>query len=228
MDIKKNILPIRSFSRRSGRMTQSQSHFLKNNFAKWGLASDKIINFDSIFEKKNPLVLEIGFGMGDSLAKMATDCPDRNFIGVEVHTPGIGRLLSLIEKNSLNNLRILNGDAADILNKCIAPGTFSRVNIYFPDPWHKNKHHKRRLIRPEFLILIYKCLKNNGILHIATDWDAYVSYTLNMLNQHDGFSNIAGEKKFVSAREYGRPETKFELRGKKLGHKIWDMVFIKN
>lgn len=209
-------------------MTESQSHFLKNNFSKWGLSSAKAINFNDVFGNENPVTLEIGFGMGDSLAEMASNFPDKNFIGIEVHTPGIGRLLSLIENNNLTNLRIFNDDATDILNKCISANTLSRINIFFPDPWHKNKHHKRRLIQPEFLDLIHKCLKNHGILHIATDWEHYARHTLDLLDNYSGFSNIAGEEKFVSAERYDRPETKFELRGKKLGHEIWDMVFIKN
>jgi tRNA (guanine-N7-)-methyltransferase len=227
MDIK-NYQPIKSFSIRSGRMTQSQSHAFKNNFSKWGLASDKIIDFDSVFDKKNPLVLEIGFGMGDSLAEMAFKLQDKNFIGVEVHTPGIGRLLSLIEKNHLTNLRVLNGDAKDILKNCIKPNSLSRINIYFPDPWHKNKHHKRRLIQSKFLNIIYTSLKKEGILHVATDWEHYAKSTLNLLENHDGFSNIVGKNQYICPSQFDRPETKFELRGRKLGHEIFDMVFIKN
>ena len=172
--------------------------------------------------------MEIGFGMGDSLAEMAEANPQWNFIGVEVHTPGVGRLLSLVENKSLANVRVFSDDAVKVLQQCTAANSLNRVNIYFPDPWHKTKHHKRRLIQTEFLTLVHSRLETGGLLHIATDWQDYTNYVLKLMQNQSLFENVAAKSAnaaFVSPQDYGRPETKFERRGHRLGHGVWDMVF---
>ncbi len=218
--------PIRSFAIRSGRMTDGQRQGLAKHLEQWGLTrNDQLIDFDQAFGNTNPQVLEIGFGMGDSLAQMAKAKPEWNFIGVEVHLPGIGRLLSLVSELELANVRVFHDDAVQVLQHCIAEHSLQQVNIYFPDPWHKTKHHKRRLIQPAFLELLHSRLAPNGLLHIATDWQPYAEHVLNTMQDQIFFDNVAADNTFVSAQDYDRPETKFERRGQRLGHGVWDMVF---
>lgn len=218
--------PIRSFVIRSGRMTESQRQGLDTHLEKWGLTlSETAINFTEVFNNTQPLVMEIGFGMGDSLAQMAEQQPENNFIGVEVHSPGIGRLLALVANKELNNIRVFNDDAVKVLQQSVADHSMHRLNLYFPDPWHKTKHHKRRLVKPDFLALVYSRLETGGLLHIATDWQPYADYVLKLMQNQSLFKNIAGDAKFVNPQDYGRPETKFERRGQRLGHGVWDMVF---
>ena len=218
--------PIKSFAIRSGRMTAAQRVGLQNHLQKWGLAiDDGIVDTAQVFNNDHPTVLEIGFGMGDSLAFMAAAEPQKNFIGVEVHSPGIGRLLSLVANQELQNVRVFDGDAVEILKNNIAPHGLSRVNIYFPDPWHKTKHHKRRLIQPEFLTLLHSRLSIGGLLHVATDWQHYANQVLKLLDKQPQFENIGDQHGCVDAIDFGRPETKFERRGKRLGHGVWDMAF---
>lgn len=218
--------PIRSFVIRSGRMTEAQRKALDTHMRRWALPQDRQPeNYEEVFGNLNPLTLEIGFGMGDSLATMALENPEKNFIGVEVHQAGVGRLLALADECQLNNLRVYCHDAVEVLQQNISHHSLERVNIYFPDPWHKTKHHKRRLIQPEFLTLLHSRLKDEGLLHIATDWEPYAKHVITVINQHAGFSNIAGSKIYMDPTELGRPETKFERRGVKLGHGVWDMAF---
>jgi tRNA (guanine-N7-)-methyltransferase len=218
--------PIRSFVIRSGRMTEAQRKALDTHMRRWALPQDRQPeNYETVFGNPNPLTLEIGFGMGDSLATMALESPQRNFIGVEVHQAGVGRLLALADEFQLSNLRVYCHDAVEVLQQNISHHSLERVNIYFPDPWHKTKHHKRRLIQPEFLTLLHSRLKNKGLLHIATDWEPYAKHVITVINQHAGFNNIAGSKIYTDPAGLGRPETKFERRGVKLGHGVWDMAF---
>ena len=217
---------IKSFAIRSGRMTAAQREGLQTHLQKWGLAiDDGIVDTAQVFNNDHPTVLEIGFGMGDSLAFMAAAEPQKNFIGVEVHSPGIGRLLCLVANQELQNVRVFDGDAVEILKNNIALHSLSRVNIYFPDPWHKTKHHKRRLIQPEFLTLLHSRLSIGGLLHIATDWQHYANQVLRLLDKQPQFENIGDQHGCVDAIDFGRPETKFERRGKRLGHGVWDMAF---
>lgn len=221
--------PIRSFVIRSGRMTAGQRLGLNSHLEQWGLTlSDTPIDFSDAFGNNNPVVMEIGFGMGDSLAEMAEANPQWNFIGVEVHAPGVGRLMALVEKKSLENVRVFSDDAVKVLQQCTAANSLNRLNIYFPDPWHKTKHHKRRLIQAEFLALAHSRLETGGLLHIATDWQDYTKYVLKLMQGQSLFENVATNNEaapFVSPQDYGRPETKFERRGHRLGHGVWDMVF---
>ena len=222
----KTKFPIRSFVIRSGRMTEAQRTGLDSHLEQWGLElSEHTLDYAKAFGNENPLIMEIGFGMGDSLATMAENDPEQNFIGVEVHSPGIGRLLSLVENKAIKNIRVFNDDAVKVLKQCTAEHSLSRLNLYFPDPWHKTKHHKRRLVQHSFLELIHSRLHEGGLFHFATDWQPYADYVVKLMSQQSLFENVAGDNLFLAPDDYGRPETKFERRGQKLGHGVWDMVF---
>jgi tRNA (guanine-N7-)-methyltransferase len=216
---------IRSYVIRGGRITDGQ----KNAFDQWwpvyGL-SLKQGNLDAreVFGNNNPVVLEIGYGNGDSLVDMAASNPDTNYVGVEVHTPGVGRLVNEAGKRDLRNLRTYCADAIDVLEDCIGEGSLSRVQIFFPDPWHKKKHHKRRLIQPAFIDLVSSRLLSGGILHLATDWQEYGEEMREVLDQCKALENT-GEG-FVARPDF-RPLTKFERRGNRLGHQVSELVYRK-
>ena len=217
---------IKSFVIRSGRMTPSQEQAYAHYWKLYGLSeASKVVDYKTIFNNDNPVVLEIGFGMGDSLFEMAQACPDTNFIGIEVHKPGIGRLLNLVYQANLTNLKVFHHDAIEVLQQSIPSHSLMRIQVYFPDPWHKKKHHKRRIIQPEFLHLAYQKLASKGVLHLATDWRPYAESMLNLLEQSTEFENLSVESTFVGRPEY-RPKTKFEKRGERLGHGVWDLCFM--
>lgn len=217
---------IKSFVVRSARMTESQQKAYDQHMLKWSLEpGDHHFNWQEIYANDNPVTLEIGFGMGDSLAQMAEQNPDTNYLGVEVHQAGVGRLLSLVEKKGANNIRVVCGDAVEVLKKQISDHSLDRVNIYFPDPWHKKRHHKRRLVQVDFINLLSEKLDRNGLIHIATDWEPYANHVIEVMSQCGQFMNIAGDALFSSAESLGRPETKFERRGLKLGHGVWDIAY---
>lgn len=217
--------PIRSFVLRGGRITDGQRKAFEANWPRYGLnLEDGVLNYADMFQRKANTVLEIGFGMGDSLLQMAQAAPDSNFIGVEVHPPGVGRLLADIDRQQLANLRIYQADALDVLRQCIADESLSCVQIFFPDPWHKKRHHKRRLIQPEFVELLCAKLVGNGVLHIATDWQPYAEHCMQVLQASSNLRNCAGADDF-SPRPQHRPLTKFEQRGQRLGHGVWDLIF---
>lgn len=208
-------------------MTPSQRLALNGYLKKWSIAPPQgLIDFSTIFGNDQPLTIEIGFGMGDSLASMAKHNPDRNFIGIEVHTPGIGRLLALVEKDNLDNVRVIQADAVEVLRDNIDYQSIDQINIFFPDPWHKQKHHKRRLIQQTFLTLLHARLCEGGLLHIATDWAPYADYVNKLMNTNLLFENIHGKNRYADPKKFGRPTTKFERRGLRLGHEVRDMVFI--
>ena len=218
---------IRSYVIRGGRLTSSQQHALDNYWPRYGIA-DTSVALDSakVFGRTAPLVMEIGFGMGDSLLQMAINNPDKNFIGVEVHKPGVGRLLHEIEANSLNNLRLYCHDAKEILRDCIADGQLDTVQIFFPDPWHKKKHNKRRLVQLEFMSLVRQKLAIGGRVHMATDWVPYAEHMMEVMSAAPGYTNAAGAGKF--SIDTDRPITKFERRGHRLGHAVHDLIFIRS
>lgn len=216
---------IRSFVLRTGRMTEGQKRAYNFHWPSKGLElSDGLLDFEQVFDRQAPVVFEIGFGMGDSLAAMALNAPEQNFIGVEVHRPGVGRLMHLIDEAGLQNLRAFCDDAVEVLDRCIADGSLSRVQVYFPDPWHKKRHHKRRLIQPEFVQLLRSKLKVGGILHLATDWENYAEHMMEVMSAAEGYQNQAGVGQY-SLRPDFRPVTKFEKRGERLGHGVWDLLF---
>lgn len=215
---------IRSFVIRGGRLTSSQENALATQWPHFGLeAENGVINPEQVFGRLAPLVMEIGFGMGDSLLNMANANPESDFIGVEVHKPGVGRLLHEIAEKQLRNLRIYRHDAKEILRDCIADGTLDCIQIFFPDPWHKKRHNKRRLVQSEFVEQLRPKLKIGGTLHMATDWVPYAEHMMEVMSAAPGFRNTAGLGQYSSANE--RPLTKFEKRGQRLGHVVNDLIF---
>ncbi len=218
---------IRSFVKRQGRLTVGQQRALDHLFPIYGLElQDETINFSDVFQRSAPTILEIGFGNGTSLAEMAVNNPDKNYIGVEVHSPGVGNLLLQIEEHSLKNIRVINDDAVDVLNKMIADESLDAVYLFFADPWHKKRHHKRRIVQQEFVQLLRKKLKTSGVFHMATDWEHYAQHMMSVMTASAGFENIAGKDQYLLRPEY-RPLTKFEQRGQRLGHGVWDLIFKK-
>lgn len=216
---------VKSFILRQGRLTQGQQRALDQQWTVFGIDyKNQLLDFTELFGNQQPVALEIGFGNGDSLAQMARENPQQNFIGIEVHRPGVGRLLHLIQQHEINNLRVMNHDAIDILQNQIPDHSLSRIQLYFPDPWHKRKHNKRRIVQTEFLDRLLQLLKKDGQIHFATDWHDYAKHMMKTLENHPGFSNQAGDHEFSAKPDY-RPTTKFERRGQKLGHDVWDLIF---
>ena len=216
---------VRSFVLREGRLTAGQKNALETLWPRFGLERKQgMLDPGQEFGRDAPLVLEVGYGMGQSLAAMAAAEPDKDFIGIEVHRPGVGALLMAIEEHGLSNLRSYCDDAVDILRLCIPDNSLSRLQLYFPDPWHKKKHHKRRIVQPEWVSLVQRKLAPGGVLHMATDWEDYAAHMMEVMNAAEGWHNTAGEGQFAP-RPPWRPETKFERRGQALGHGVWDLLF---
>ena len=216
---------IRSYVLRTGRMTTGQRRAYDEGWRLWGLEHDAgELAFDPVFGRSGSRVLEIGFGMGQSLAEMARANPQSNFVGIEVHKPGVGRLLHTIAEHNLDNIRIYCHDAVEVLRDCVADDSLDTVQIFFPDPWHKKRHNKRRLIQGDFVALVSRKLKPGGILHLATDWEDYALQMLQVLGASDTLVNACGDGQFAPRPEH-RPLTKFEQRGERLGHGVWDIVF---
>ena len=215
---------IRSFVKREGRLTPGQETAIKTGWPLYGLDSTVRINPVALFANNHPITLEIGFGNGESLATMAENNPDRNFIGIEVHRPGVGHLLRIILEKKLSNIRLFDTDAIEVLQQAIPEHSLDCVQLFFPDPWHKKRHHKRRIVQTEFLNLIHSTLKTGGRFHAATDWENYAEHMMSTLNAHPGFTNST-EPNYAERPEY-RPLTKFENRGLRLGHGVWDMIFL--
>jgi tRNA (guanine-N7-)-methyltransferase len=215
---------IRSFVLRQGRLTKGQEKALTEQWPRFGVEyKPERIDLSAIFGRSDsPKILEIGFGMGETTAKIAQTLPEKDFLGVEVHTPGVGALLKLIEESSIPNIRIIQHDAVDVLNYMLPDASLDGVHIFFPDPWHKKRHHKRRLIQSEFVKLLCAKLKPGGYLHVATDWQEYAEWVLEVLQAEPMLKNTAQE--YAEKPAY-RPLTKFENRGIKLGHGVWDLVF---
>lgn len=216
---------IRSYVIRAGRMTEVQRRSLDERWADWGLEYDHTtLSYDTVFGRAGPRVLEIGFGMGQSLVAMAEASPATNFIGIEVHKPGVGKLLHTMVERDVDNIRVYCHDAVEVLQDCIPDSSLDTVQIFFPDPWHKKRHKKRRLIQPPFVEQLIQKLKSGGILHLATDWENYAQQMMEVLSAAEGLSNTCGVGQFAPRPEH-RPLTKFELRGERLGHGVWDLVF---
>jgi tRNA (guanine-N7-)-methyltransferase len=214
---------IRSFVVRAGRMGPGQVRALAELGPRFVLPyRHEPADFAATFGRDAPRVLEIGFGMGDATAAIAQALPETDFIGVEVHTPGVGALLKQIGERGLTNLRLIQHDAVDVLQHMIAPASLAGVHVFFPDPWHKKKHNKRRLIQPQFVTLLTSRLAPGGYLHCATDWQPYAEQMLEVLSAEPGLRNAAAG--YAPRPDY-RPLTKFENRGLRLGHGVWDLVF---
>ncbi len=216
---------IRSFVRRDGRITKAQHDALHLLWPKHGIEySNSLLNLSELFQRDQPITLEIGFGSGSSLAEMAAAQPDQDFIGIEVYRSGVGQLLQRIERDGLTNLRIINADAIEVLTHMLAPDSLQTVQLFFPDPWPKKRHHKRRIVSESFLDLIASRLKKGGRFHMATDWENYALTALEDLNAYPRLKNVATEETFVE-RPAHRPVTKFERRGQRLNHGVWDLMF---
>ena len=206
-------------------MTDGQKLGFHDHWPNYGLSLHQgLLNFQSEFGRNAPQVLEIGFGMGGSLLSMIQLEPDKDFVGIEVHAPGVGRLISDAGKLSLQNVRVYMADAIDVIEDCIPDASIHRVQIYFPDPWHKKKHNKRRLIQPSFIQMLREKLEIGGTVHLATDWEPYAESMLEVMESATGYQNTAGARKY-SLRPDFRPVTKFEARGERLGHGVWDLIY---
>lgn len=219
---------IRSFVRRQGRLTEGQSRGLRDHWQDYGLElTESPLDLDACFGRSAPTLLEIGFGNGDSLLAMAENAPDKNFIGIEVHRPGVGGIINNAQKKGVSNLRVFCEDAVDVLKQSIPDQSLVGVQLFFPDPWHKKRHHKRRIVQPEFAALVADKLVPGVYFHMATDWQNYAEHMMDVMSSSKQFTNKAGEGHYSSRPDY-RPETKFERRGIKLGHGVWDLIFVKN
>lgn len=215
--------PLRSFVLRTGRLGTGQQRALADLGPRYLLPfQPQPLDLDATFGRQAPRVLEIGFGMGDATAQVAAALPGTDFIGVEVHTPGVGALLKRIGEQGLTNLRLVQHDAVEVLAQMLPPASLAGVHIWFPDPWHKKRHHKRRLLQPGFVAQLVGHLAPGGYLHCATDWQPYAEQMLDVLAAEPGLRNTAAG---YAPRPDWRPLTKFEQRGLKLGHGVWDLVF---
>lgn len=216
--------PIRSYVIRGGRLTTSQQKALEAHSADYVVDfKPEPLNTESLFGNAHPVIVEIGFGMGDSLLTMAKNHPDRNFLGIEVHKPGIGKLLLGIAGDGVANIRIINHDAREVIGRCFVNRSLDGIQVFFPDPWHKKRHNKRRLIQAGFVELLASRLKPGGMLHLATDWEPYAGQMLEVLEANPALINSAGTGNYATPGD--RPTTKFEKRGRKLGHGVWDLHF---
>ena len=216
---------IKSYVMRAGRMTGGQQRGLDEGWPKFGLLlADGLRDFDQVFGRQAPRTLEIGFGMGQSLLEMAKAAPEQDFIGIEVHRPGVGSLLNSLLTENVTNVRVYSCDALEVLKNCVADASLDRLMLFFPDPWHKSRHHKRRIVQPEFAQLVRSKLKVGGVFHLATDWEQYTEHMLEVLNVAPGFINLSEDQTSVPRPEE-RPVTKFERRGERLGHGVWDLKF---
>lgn len=189
--------------------------------------SDKPLNLNEIFGRDADKVVEVGFGNGDSLVRMAAENPHFDFLGIEVHEPGIGHCLLQAAREGVENLRLINHDAVEIFAHQLPPASLSRVNLLFPDPWPKKRHHKRRLISPGFVAALHRALAPGGMLHLATDWEPYAEWMLEVIEAHGGWRNRSGNGRYAARPEW-RPETRFERRGRRRGHPVRDLMFEKS
>ena len=214
---------IRSFVRRQGRLSNAQQRHHEQMMGAIGVPYvARMLDLDAVFGRRAPKVLEIGFGMGETSAEIAARHPENDYLGVEVHTPGVGSLCKRVAENGLANVRIVQHDAVEVVRDMIAPGSLAGVHVFFPDPWPKKRHHKRRLLQPPFVALLASRLQPGGYIHCATDWEDYAQQMLVVLAAEPLLENSAGD---FAARPSGRPQTRFEARGLSLGHAVRELVF---
>jgi tRNA (guanine-N7-)-methyltransferase len=219
--------PIRSFVERKGRISPIHKNLVDQLWPKYGISlTNQKVDLAAIFGRNAPVTLEIGFGDGRSLLKLAAENPDRNFIGIEVYKAGIVKLLVGIHQRGLTNIRVFCADAIEVLKNCVPEHSLEQVLLFFPDPWPKARHHKRRIVQNEFIQLIASKLQGNGIFHMATDWEEYAQHMLSEMENAKGWVNCAGPGNF-SERPSTRSLTKFEQRGLRLGYGTWDLIFSK-
>ncbi len=224
-DHEKPLRKIKSFVRREGRLTKGQEQALTECWQSMGIDfSDIQLNWQHVFGNSNPVVLEIGFGMGASLVEMAKQSPEKNFLGIEVHTPGVGACLMAARDAGVTNLRVICHDAVEIFERMLPEQSLDTVQLFFPDPWHKKRHHKRRIVQPEFAQMLRSKLKIGGVFHMATDWENYAEHMVEVMKVAEGYQNMAEDGDYIP-RPDERPLTKFEARGHRLGHGVWDMKY---
>ncbi len=216
--------PVRSFVRRSARMTPAQRAAIERRWPTYGLEGAGVLDLDAVFGRRAPRVMEIGFGNGETLVSLAESHPECDYLGVDVYEPGIGRTLAAVAEKHLTNVRLLRGDAVDVLRERVSPASLDTVLLLFPDPWPKKRHHKRRLVQADFVKLVADKLVPGGRFHLATDWQDYAEQMLAVLEAEDAFVNLAGQGNFCT-RGTDRPMTKFERRGRRLGHGVLDLRF---
>jgi len=218
---------VRSFVLRQGRMTEGQRRLLEQQWPHYGISNAATpLDLDSVFGRRAPRVVEIGFGMGTSLVQMAEAAPEQDFLGIEVHRPGIARLLREIDERNISNIRVICDDAVEVLKRRIAADSLSAVQLFFPDPWPKKRHHKRRIVQSGFVELIASRLQSGGVFHMATDWEEYAQQAIGVISTCSSLHNRFGNSCFAPRPEE-RPLTKFEQRGQRLGHNVWDLIFDK-
>jgi tRNA (guanine-N7-)-methyltransferase len=215
--------PIRSFVLRQGRLSTGQSRAVAHIGPRLLVPySPALLDYESMFERVAPTIVEIGFGMGHTTADIAASLPDRNFIGIEVHTPGVGSLLKMADERGLTNVRIVQHDAVEVLQHMVADASLAGIHIFFPDPWPKKRHHKRRLIQAGFVRLLAEKIRPKGYIHLATDWQEYADQMLEVLSASSALTNTA---EGFAARPAYRTESNFERKGLAKGHGVWDLVF---
>jgi tRNA (guanine-N7-)-methyltransferase len=218
--------PIRSYVLRQGRFSRGQQRAYEELLPRFGIAFQRApLDFAAAFGRRAPVVAEIGFGMGETTARIAEEHPEVDYLAMEVHSPGVGSLLRQLEDRGLGNVRIVAHDAVEVLGEMIPAGSLDGLHVFFPDPWPKKRHHKRRLLQPEFVALAASRLKRGGYFHVATDWEEYAQHVLQVLAATPGLVNTA---EAYAPRPATRPETKFERRGLKLGHGVWDIVLTRS
>ena len=214
--------PIRSYVLRQGRFSRGQQRAYEQLLPRFGIAyAPQPLDFAAAFGRRAPVVAEIGFGMGETTARIAAENPGTDYLAIEVHTPGVGSLLRQVDESGLTNVRIVQHDAVEVLREMVPPGSLAGIHVFFPDPWPKKRHHKRRLVQPDFAALAASRLAPGGLLHVATDWQEYAEHVLSVLSATAGLANTS---QGFSPRPAMRPETKFERRGLKLGHGVWDVI----
>ena len=225
--MKKSIIrPIRSYVLRQGRLTKHQAEGIKIHSPLYAVPfSDDALNWDTIFRNNGKKIIEIGFGMGHTTAEIAKNLPDSNFVAIDVHSPGVGNLLNKIKENELSNLKIIQHDAVEVLEKMVLDESLDAIHIFFPDPWHKKRHNKRRLIQEPFLELVSRKLKKEGYVHVATDWQDYADWIIECFKKNKIYKTMNSD---FSKKPSYRPKTKYEDRGINLGHQVWDIIFIKD
>lgn len=216
---------IHSYVLRQGHMTAAQQRAIDEYWAQLGVDYvNQKIDLNDIFKRINPKILEIGFGMGTATVEIAQRLPDHDFLAVDVHGPGVGNLCKLIVQQDIKNIRVMKHDAVEVVENMLSENALDGIHIFFPDPWHKKRHNKRRLIQTPFVEKLLRCLKKGGYIHLATDWEEYAMQMLEVLSALPQLQNTVAD--FAPTPAY-RPETKFEARGKRLGHGVWDLVFVK-
>jgi len=215
--------PIRSYVLRQGRVTDAQRRASETLLPRFGVPySREPLELDRVFGRAAPRIIEIGFGMGEGTADIASRNPGNDYLGIEVHAPGVGSLLRRVAALGLSNVRVIQHDAAEVLEHMIAPGSLAGVHIFFPDPWPKKRHHKRRLIQPPFVALLVSRMKRDAYVHVATDWEDYAQQIMEVFSAEPRLANTAAG---FAPRPAWRPQTKFESRGLRLGHRVWDVLF---